>query len=63
MKTAKQMADEIRSSGSKFVTYGEGDLGIPIERENAIRDIESMADESIGEGTWFECDEKGVVTT
>ena len=61
-KTAKQMADEIRASGSDFVTYGESDLGIPIKIEDAIRDIESMDDEQIGEGTWYECDAEGKVT-
>jgi hypothetical protein len=62
MKTAKEMADEIRASGSDYVTYGESDLGIPIKREDAILDIESMDDEMIGEGTWYECDKKGNVT-
>ena len=59
MKTAKQMADEMRSSTSKFVTYGNSDLGIPIQRELAIIDIEQMDDEMIGDGTWYECDENG----
>ena len=60
-KTAKQLADEMRASKSAFVTYGESDLGIPIKREDAISDIESMADEMIGRGTWYECDAEGTV--
>ena len=62
MKTAKQMSDELRASNSVYVTYGESDLGIPVERERAIRDIEGMDDEIIGEGTWYECDEAGHIT-
>jgi hypothetical protein len=62
MKTAKQMADEIRASGSDFVTYGESDLGVPVRRADAISDIEAMDDEMIGAGTWYECDENGTVT-
>lgn len=61
MKTAKQMANEIRSSSSEYVTYGSSDLGIPVERLAAIADVESMDDEMIGEGTWYECDENGNV--
>ena len=61
-QTAKQMADEIRQSDSSYVTYGESDLGIPVLRHNAIADIESMDDEMIGEGTWYECDARGQVT-
>lgn len=62
MKTAKQMADEIRASKSEYVTYGESDLGIAVKKEDAIADIEAMDDEMIGEGTWYECDEDGKVT-
>ena len=62
MKTAKQLADEIRASNSEYVTYGDGDIGIPVKREDAIRDIEGMDDEQIGEGTWYECDGTGKVT-
>lgn len=62
MKTAKEMAEEIKASKSEYVTYGESDLGTPVKREDAIVDIESMDDEAIGEGTWYECDEEGNIT-
>lgn len=62
MKTAKEMTDEIRASSSAYVTYGESDLGIPVPRDEAIADIESMDDEMIGDGTWYECDETGAVS-
>lgn len=62
MKTVKELCDEMRASTSDYVTYGEGDLGIPIPRLEAIADIEAMDDEQIGEGTWYECDEDGVVS-
>jgi hypothetical protein len=58
-KTARQMADELRASWSEYVTYGGDSLGIPIGRESAIRDIEGMDDDQIGEGTWYECDSTG----
>ena len=61
MKTAKQMADEIRASKSEYVTYGASDLGIAVKREDAIADIEAMDDEMIGDGTWYECDSEGTV--
>lgn len=62
MKTAKEMAAEIEVSKSEYVTYGEGDLGIPVKREDAIADILGMDDEMIGEGTWYECDAEGNIT-
>ena len=61
MKTKKEMMEEIEASRSDYITYGDGDLGIPIRREDAIRDIASMDDESIGEGDWEECDSTGKV--
>jgi len=61
MKTVKELVSEIGASDSEYVTYGEGDLGIPVKREDAIADISSMDDEMIGEGTWYECDETGKV--
>jgi len=63
MKTAQQLANEIKNSSSEYVTYGESDLGIAVKREDAIADILSMDDEMIGEGTWYECDEAGEATT
>ena len=61
MKTVAQMIAELSASDSKYVTYGESDLGIPVLREEAIADISSMDDEQIGEGIWYECDEDGRV--
>jgi len=61
MKTKREMIDEILASGADFITYGDGDLGMPIATENAIDDISGMNDEMIGEGTWYPCDEKGNV--
>jgi hypothetical protein len=60
-KTKKEMLAEIRASKNAYITYGDGDLGIPVSRMAAIRDIESMDDAQIGEGTWYECDETGKV--
>ena len=62
MKSSKEMVDEIKASSSDYVTYGDSDLGMPIKKEDAIRDIESMDDEVIGEGTWYECDKDGGIT-
>ena len=59
MKTKKDMIEEIEASRSHYVTYGAGDLGIPIRREDAIRDIATMDDDQIGDGDWEECDSKG----
>ena len=55
MKTVQQMVGELKASDSAYVTYGDSDIGIPIKREDAIRDILSMDDDMIGEGTWYEC--------
>jgi hypothetical protein len=60
-KTAHQMADEMRASTSEYVTYGQSDIGIPVLRTTAIADIETMDDDSIGDGTWHECDSEGNV--
>ena len=57
--TKAQLIDELKNSDAEYVTYGDGDLGIPVLRTDAIRDIESMDDESIGDGTWYECDSEG----
>jgi hypothetical protein len=52
--------NEIRKSKSEYITYGDGDLGLPIKRLDAIADIESMDDEMIGEGAyWCECNSQG----
>lgn len=62
MKTSAQMVNEIRACKAIFITYGNSDLGIPIKKEDAIADIISMDDEAIGDGTWYECDENGLVS-
>ena len=62
MKTVKDMVKELEGSKSDYVTYGDGDLGIPVRREDAILDIGAMEDIQIGEGTWYECDENGNIT-
>ena len=56
-----KMLDELHNSTSDYVTYGDGDLGIPILRLDAIKDIESLYNYQIGEGTWFECNSNGSV--
>ena len=53
------MLAEIKAIPAKYVSYGDGDLGIAVKKADAIRDIESMAPESIGEGTWYPCDKNG----
>jgi len=63
MKTKKDLLEEIKASRNDYITYGASDLGIPIRREDAIRDIASMDDESIGEGDWEECDSNGNFTS
>jgi hypothetical protein len=63
MKTARQLADEIRASDCEYVTYGDSDIGNPVPKEEAILDIESMDDEMIGDGTWYECDSNGNVAS
>lgn len=45
-----------------FVTYGDGDLGMPIEIAAAIKDFESFDWESItDEWKFYECDEDGEI--
>ena len=61
MKTKKEMINEMLASGADFVTYGDGDLGVPVQIDAAIDDISGMDDETIGEGTWYPCDENGNV--
>jgi hypothetical protein len=58
-KTAAQVVAELEASEAEFVTYGEGSLGVPHRRQDAIADIARMPDEMIGEGTWYECDSTG----
>lgn len=59
MKTQSEMVKELRAAkeqGVKFVTYGESDLGMPIEIDVAICDIQAMDAELIGGGVWYECE-------
>ncbi len=56
----KTMLQQMRESNSEFVTYGDGDLGMPIERLSAIADIEAMDDENF-QGDWYDCDCEGNV--
>jgi hypothetical protein len=64
MKTAAQIVEEMQASDSEYVTYGASELGTPVRREDAIADLANFAgmeDELIGDGLWYECDEKGNV--
>jgi len=61
MTRKEDMIKEIEASTSEFVTYGDGDLGIAVSKVDAIQDIKSMDEDSIGDGTWYECDQKGDV--
>lgn len=59
---AKRKAEMLREIGkcpTRYVSYGDGDLGIAIKKADALKDIESIAPESIGEGTWYPCDKDG----
>lgn len=58
-----QMMAEIEACPARFVTYGDGDLGVAVEKNQALADIDSMDPESIGEGTWYPCDKNGKVLT
>jgi len=48
--------------GAEYVTYGEGDLGVPVQILEARADFEQMDDYQIGEGTWYVCDKEGTIT-
>jgi len=48
--------------GAEYVTYGDGDLGVPIPIFEARADFEQMDDDQIGEGTWYVCDANGTIT-
>lgn len=50
---------EAKKDGTRFVTYGESDLGIPVAIDDAIVDIESMNAEYFGDCGWYACDETG----
>lgn len=62
MKNVNQMVQELneaKAQGVNFVSYGDSDLGMAIEIDDAIADIKGMDDEMIGAGTWYACDESG----
>ena len=64
MKTKAELIDALedaRQQGVQFVTYGDGDLGVPVAIDEAIKDFEVMEDQQIGAGTWFPCDEVGTI--
>ena len=61
--TKRELLDQIRSCPAAYVSYGDGDLGKAIPRQEAIKDIESMDEDSIGEGTWYPCDKDGTELT
>ncbi|MFZ4525659.1 MAG: hypothetical protein ACOYOE_08950 [Chlorobium sp.] len=64
MKTKAEMIDileDARQRGVQFVTYGDGDLGVPVAIDEAIKDFEAMEDQQIGEGDWFPCDNAGTI--
>ena len=64
MKTKAELINALEDAqrqGVQFVTYGDGDLGIPMAIDEAIRDFESFDDDQIGEGTWYVCDSEGKV--
>lgn len=62
MKTVNEMIQELKAAknlGVNFVSYGYSDLGMPVDINEAISDIQQMDDELIGEGTWYACDHNG----
>ena len=56
MTRKEEMIKELEASASDFVTYGEGDLGIAVKKDDAISDIKSRYEDLFGPGTWCECD-------
>ena len=55
LKRRAEMLAEIAASDAKYITYGDGDLGIPVSKADALDDIASMDPLSIGDGTWYPC--------
>ena len=48
MKTKAELINALEDAqrqGVQFVTYGDGDLGIPMAIDEAIRDFESFDDD------------------
>ena len=61
----EKIAEAIRGKaleGAEYVTYGDGDLGVPVPIFDAQADFEQMDDDQIGEGTWYVCDKNGRVS-
>ena len=69
MTRGENIAEAIRGKaleGAEFVTYGDGDLGIPMAIDEAIRDFEAMEEHQIGTVDYnvnglFECNSEGRV--
>jgi hypothetical protein len=64
MKTKAELIDALedaRQQGVQFVTYGDGDIGVPVAIDEAIKDFEAMEDQQIGAGDWFPCDNAGII--
>ena len=55
LKRRAEMLAEIAASDAEYVTYGDGDLGVPVSKADAMEDIASMDPLSIGDGTWYPC--------
>ena len=55
VKRRSEMLAEIAASDVEYVTYGDGDLGVPVSKADAMEDIASMDPLSIGDGTWYPC--------
>lgn len=58
--TVEEMVQELQAAkadGVAFVSYGDGDLGVPIPIDDAIADISQMEDHQIGAGTWCACEQ------
>lgn len=58
-KRKAEVLEEIKKCPVKYVSYGDGDLGMAVPRDEAITDIESMDPITIGAGTWYPCDRTG----
>ncbi len=69
MKTKAELINALEDAqrqGVQFVTYGDGDLGIPMAIDEAIRDFEAMEEHQIGTVDYnvnglFECNSEGRV--
>jgi hypothetical protein len=59
MKTKQQLISEIKESGAIYVTYGSGDMVIPIDE--ALTDIGAMDEESIADGDWMRLTERATM--